>query len=121
MPENGGFELFEKYQAVLIENGSLKEEIENSRTKFGVSEHRAIPYGRSDNVSQDSLFPTAKIFTEVSNRAFEGEISQSNINSMSDPKDKIKLFMSLFKGRDDVYAKRWETKRRGRMDIRSAA
>lgn len=97
----------------LIENGSLKEEIENLRTKFGVSEHRAIPYGRSDNVSQDSLFPTANIFTEVSNRASESKTLQSNINSMSDPEEKIKLFMSLFKGRDDVYAKRWENKKKG--------
>ena len=49
-------ELLEKYQALLLENGSLKEEIENLYTKLGVSEHRAIPYGRSDNSSVDSLF-----------------------------------------------------------------
>jgi hypothetical protein len=32
---------------------------------------------------------------------------------MSDPKEKIKLFMSLFKGRNDVYAKRWENPKKG--------
>ena len=51
-------ELLEKYQALLLENGSLKEEIENLNTKLGVSEHRAIHDGRSDNVFVDSLFPT---------------------------------------------------------------
>ena len=28
----------------------------------------------------------------------------------SNPQEKIRLFMSLFKGRDDVYAKRWENR-----------
>ena len=106
-------ELLEKYQAVLLENSNLKEEIENLNTKLGVSEHRAIPYGSSDDVSLDSLFPTPNTFPEVSNHGSEGETLQSNINGMSDPKEKIMLFRSLFKGRDDVYAKRWENIKKG--------
>ncbi|HBW34449.1 TOTE conflict system archaeo-eukaryotic primase domain-containing protein [Desulfosporosinus sp. BICA1-9] len=106
-------ELLEKYQALLLENGNLKEEITNLQTKLGVSEHRAILDGRSDNVFVDSLFPTPDTYTEVSNHVSEGNTLQSNINSMSDPKDKIELFMSLFKGRDDVFAKRWENKKKG--------
>ncbi len=106
-------ELLEKYQALLLENGSLKEEITNLYTRLGVSEHRAIHDGRSDNVFVDSLFSTPNTFTEVSNHVSEGKTSQSNINSMSDPKDKIELYMSLFKGRHDVYAKRWENKNKG--------
>jgi len=47
-------ELLEKYQAVLLENGRLKEEIDNLNTKLGVSEHRAIPVGRLDNTSLNS-------------------------------------------------------------------
>ena len=38
---------------------------------------------------------------------------QSNVNGMSDPEEKIMLFRSLYKGRDDVYAKRWENKNKG--------
>lgn len=107
-------ELLEKYQALLLENGNLKEEITNLNTRLSVSEHRAILDGHSDNVFVDSLFPTPNIFTEVvSNHGSEGKTLQSNINSMSDPKDKIELYMSLFKGRDDVYAKRWENKNKG--------
>ncbi len=106
-------ELLEKYQAVLLENSNLKEEIENLNTKLGVSEHRAIPYGRLDNTSVDSLFPTLNTFTEASNHGSEGEALQSNVNGMSDPEEKIMLFRSLFKGRDDVYAKRWENIKKG--------
>ena len=57
-------ELLEKYQAVLRENGSLKEEIDNLNTKLGVSEHRAIPDGRSVNTSVDSLFPSTLASTQ---------------------------------------------------------
>lgn len=54
-------ELLEKYQALLLENGNLKEEITNLNTKLGVSEHRAILDGHSDNVFVDSLFPIMPI------------------------------------------------------------
>jgi superfamily II DNA or RNA helicase len=37
----------------------------------------------------------------------------SDVDSQSDTLSKINLFMSLFKGRDDVYAKRWENKIKG--------
>lgn len=106
-------ELLGKYQALLLENGSLKEEITNLNTKLGVSEHRAIPDGRSDNVFVDSLFPTPNALLEVSEHVSVGKTLQSNISGTSDPKDKIELYMSLFKGRDDVYAKRWENKNKG--------
>jgi hypothetical protein len=32
------------------------------------------------------------------------------VTNNSSPQEKIKLFMSLFRGRDDVYAKRWQSK-----------
>ncbi|MDO0826049.1 hypothetical protein [Desulfosporosinus nitroreducens] len=99
-------ELLEKYQAVLRENDRLKQEIETLNTKLGVSEHRAIPCGNTDNVFIDSLFPTSNTFLECSNRVSEDKTLRPNVNSSSDPKDKVELFMSLFKGRDDVYAKR---------------
>jgi superfamily II DNA or RNA helicase len=33
-----------------------------------------------------------------------------HLNATADPKEKVRLFMSLFKGREDLYAKRWESK-----------
>ena len=41
----------------------------------------------------------------------------SHVNNTSDSISKIKLFMSLFKGRDDVYAKKWENKKRPHRDF----
>ena len=38
--------------------------------------------------------------------------SFSDVNNTSDSLTKIRLFMSLFKGRDDVYAKKWENKKK---------
>jgi len=34
--------------------------------------------------------------------------ASSTINSKSSPEAKVKLFRSLFRGREDVYAVRWE-------------
>ena len=49
-----------------------------------------------------------KISTEIKlSESIDKELPQ-NINNKSDTKSKIKLFNSLFKGRTDVYAKRWE-------------
>jgi len=39
--------------------------------------------------------------------------SFSDVDNQSDTFSKIRLFMSLFKGREDVYAKRWENKNKG--------
>ena len=38
----------------------------------------------------------------------------SAINSKSSPDEKVKLFRSLFRGRDDVYAVRWEGRNNGK-------
>lgn len=54
-------ELLKKYQALLQENDSLKEEIKNLKIKFGVSEQRAITDGASETFSVDNLFPTPSI------------------------------------------------------------
>jgi hypothetical protein len=56
----------------------------------------------------------------LENRELKKEVellkAQLDIPSMpkgegqASPREKIRLFMSLFKGRDDVYARRWENK-----------
>jgi len=106
-------ELLDKYQALLLENSSLKEEIRYLNSKLGVLEHRAISDGASESFTEDSLFPSPDAVLEVSNQLSENGTLQFNINNISEPKDKIELFMSLFKGRDDVYAKRWENNKKG--------
>jgi hypothetical protein len=42
------------------------------------------------------------------------EASSPGINNFSTPKDKVTLFRSLFRGREDIYAKRFESKKTGK-------
>ena len=109
-------EMFEKYQALLVENQSLKDEINSLKAKLGVLEYQAFFNGFDENdaiTSTNNLDPTSCLSSELFNNECEDEILYSNINSLSEPAEKIKLFMSLFKGREDVFAKRWENKNKG--------
>jgi superfamily II DNA or RNA helicase len=76
-------DLFEKYQILLAENKTLKEENEELKARFGLYESHG-----QNRIEQEVATPC----------------------SITNPADKISLFMSLFKGRDDVYAKRWQSK-----------
>ena len=82
-----------KYKALLAENKALKEENLFLKDRLGLAETvegRFYPEG----VQQD---------------ASRAETS-FHLHAKSDPAEKIRLFMSLFKGRDDLYAKRWESR-----------
>lgn len=83
-------ELLAKYQALLIENNNLKAENKNLRTQLGI-------FGQPMFIDDEN----------AENK------HTSEINQNSAPMEKIELFMSIFKGRDDVYAKRWENKKKG--------
>jgi len=80
-------------QALLAKNQALKEEKEPLKARLGLTEPSECPSSQE----------------EISQEAAEEKLS-SNLNSPTDPMEKIRLFMSLFKGRDDVYAKRWENR-----------
>lgn len=102
--QNKGFlsyeELFEKYQVLVTENSNLKEEIEILKSRLGTVES-CIP---ADEIS------VIKTDRDLNGKQPVNGVSCSAISIRSGTADKIKLFMSLFKGRDDVYAKRWESK-----------
>ncbi|AWI06776.1 TOTE conflict system archaeo-eukaryotic primase domain-containing protein [Clostridium drakei] len=92
------YELYNEYIKLLEENKVLKIEIEDLRKRLRIEnsevcmDNEDITLNESDN---------------------DVEIPQSEciqMNNNSSPECKIKLFMSLFKGREDVYAKRWENK-----------
>ncbi|HCX02517.1 MAG TPA: helicase, partial [Syntrophaceae bacterium] len=84
--------LLEKYTALVAENETLKKENERLRAKL-----RDILPSQSD----DTTFP-APLNDSIQPSVLPTEIS---------PSAKIKLFVTLFRGRDDVYAKRWENKK----------
>ena len=96
-------ELFEKYQALLIENKSLREEIKSLRAQYDIGKSQ----GNGDDISEHKPEP------EISEQNHSAQISNSSVNNESDSSEKIKLFMLLFRGRDDVYAKRWENPKKG--------
>ncbi|MBI5416799.1 DEAD/DEAH box helicase family protein [Candidatus Poribacteria bacterium] len=96
-------ELFEKYQSLLIENSNLKEEIISLKAQLGIAESHVV----SDKTSECQFTP------ELFEHESADKTPTSNINNKSDSAEKIKLFMSLFKGRNDVYAKRWENLKKG--------
>jgi superfamily II DNA or RNA helicase len=83
--------LLQKYQALLAENQALKEENLSLKSLLGLDEPLE---------SQSSS-------EEVQQEPSPSE-STSNIENKANPAEKIRLFMSLFKGREDVYAKRWD-------------
>ncbi len=52
--------------------------------------------------------------TVLAKQAAESTATQNQINNYSPPETKIALFRSLFKGREDVYAKRFENAKTGK-------
>jgi len=86
--------LYKKYQKLLEENQSLKSENKEYRKRLGLP-----PRGTS-------LFGIDPPAMDTQNKD-----SETVLCSRSSPPEKIKLFMSLFRGRNDVYAKRWQNKK----------
>lgn len=96
-------ELQAKYQTLLAENRLLKEQLNALKTGVPATELR----------QQDDLFfprEPASVYIIPQSTV---EPSTPTICNRSESAAKIRLFMSLFKGRDDVYARRWENKKKG--------
>ncbi|NSW89531.1 MAG: DEAD/DEAH box helicase family protein [Firmicutes bacterium] len=91
-------ELFEKYRRLLEENQRLLAENENLRKQLGLS----LPVPCTENDVEASI--------EVNDIQTVEAVKPGHVTNSSTPEDKINLFMSLFRGRDDVYAKRWQSK-----------
>ncbi len=89
-------ELYEKYQKLLDENKRLRSENESYKEQLGLT------LSKFDDGSQYKD-EADNIFSEQPHRF-------GQVTNASSPQDKINLFMSLFRGRDDVYAKKWQGK-----------
>ena len=106
--------LLNKYQSLLIENDKLKAENKRLKAQLKI---RNPSFEITSEITSKMEIPAAVIADD------KGEISSKNlldipnqskhisaINQNSKSNERIKLFASLFKGRDDVYAKRWQNK-----------
>ncbi len=90
-------ELFRKYLRLLEENQNMKVEIQDLRRKLNMKVADSIVNDENDmEILSDSSI--------IQNHTHA-------IDNTSKPEDKIKLFMALFRGRTDVYAKRWVNKK----------
>jgi hypothetical protein len=104
--------LLNKYQILLIENDRLKAENKKLKAQLGI-------YGFPEEMINELEMPAAAFNeneeTHSDNSTQPKHISpiykpHKFINQNSSPGEKIKLFISLYKGREDVYAKRWQNK-----------
>jgi hypothetical protein len=80
-----------------------------NRRLLGDSQHQqeSIPFSQTDLNN-----PVTGI---LSNAAIDSLTSHHKVNNESSLPEKITLFRSLFRGREDVFAKLWENKRSGRI------
>jgi superfamily II DNA or RNA helicase len=103
-------ELYKKYLNLLEENRCLKAKIKEFEAESNVFESHPKTFQ-----TQNSLFEETWE-TEPDKLPKEGVIETDSfcgksVNHYSIKDDKIALFMSLFKGRSDVYAKKWQNKK----------
>jgi superfamily II DNA or RNA helicase len=93
-------ELLEKYNLLSGENRRLIKENDRLKAQLGIAERKPAENRIAGPTTEKSMREDDP--TESA--------SFSDVNNKSDSISKIRLFMSLFKGRDDVYAKKWENK-----------
>jgi superfamily II DNA or RNA helicase len=98
-------ELIKRHQELLHENQSLKQE--NSRLKEELRIYQTKFSRRLNNFPLDT--------NNENNVIYDKNIisSTEKINKSSEIQRRIEIFMKLFRGRDDVYAKRWENRKKG--------
>ena len=97
-------ELLEKYNLLLHENNRLMEENARLKARLGISTSMLSENRIVESATERDMFDDGP----------NDSATSSDVNNTSDSILKIKLFMSLFKGRDDVYAKKWENKKKAK-------
>lgn len=93
-------ELSKKYRALLAENKSLREKIKKIEAQVSVYSGTSGTKNVTQNNNQNN--PGNKL-----------KIVEGSVNRFSPAFEKIVLFQSLFKGREDVFATRWENSKKG--------
>jgi hypothetical protein len=96
-------ELFQRFNLLLNENNRLIKENSRLKALLGLGEPELT----------QPTDPANSTETDIPDDESACRNCFASVSGTSDPLVKIRLFMSLFKGRDDVYAKRWENKDKG--------
>jgi hypothetical protein len=93
--------LLEKHNILLEEVNRLKQENRLLKAQLGLMKSEPSP-----NITEGIKTKNSMVADELIDKN-----CLSNVDNKSDTPSKIRLFMSLFKGREDAYAKRWENKK----------
>ena len=93
--------LLDKYRALLSESSVLREENEILKARLGITG----PSRPNPPRDPENHLPLAYEAPDLPEKK-----PPRGAPSQLDPAEKIQLFMSLFKGREDVYAKRWQNR-----------
>jgi superfamily II DNA or RNA helicase len=97
-------ELLKEYRELKAENRQLKEKIEllenQIEKELGTESNKVKELTIEKDTTQNHEVPTGVTKTKI-------------IDKQSAPTEKIVLFQSLFKGREDVFATRWENSKKG--------
>ncbi len=110
MSDNRYDKLVKEYNALLEENEYLRAKIRKLESK-----QDSIISIQKPALSQKSLFQKAEgqVLDQKPDVASSSDVSSGgkSINQYSLTNEKISLFISLFKGRSDVYARKWQNKK----------
>lgn len=93
-------ELYKKYLRLLKENEYLKSENKKIQKML-------LTYHKKD-FENKKIKEYSKTELKIENNTSTKKMDDGHVNNQSNPEEKINLYLSLFKGRKDVYAKRWE-------------
>ncbi|MFW6246362.1 MAG: TOTE conflict system archaeo-eukaryotic primase domain-containing protein, partial [Tangfeifania sp.] len=96
-------ELLSLYQKMLAENRQLKEKIKQLES---LAENEVGNFGDDKKTIEKSNKPDIA-------ESHSQKIQTKRITKHSSPSQKIELFASLFRGREDVFATRWENNKKG--------
>jgi superfamily II DNA or RNA helicase len=108
-PEN----LYEKYQLLREENLMLRERIAALEATLKAADLPLVKNTSTDYFESSHVTMSTPVISKPSTEAEEKPYP--TLNKYSSPSEKIRLYMSLFKGREDVYAHKYFNKKQGKM------
>src|SRR3990167_8885089 len=94
-------ELLNKYLTLIAQHKTLQEEHAILRARLSATEQGQL------TSSHDFV---CNLPLELDIQEAPEKYSRPGLTDYADPLEKIKLFRSLFRGREDVYARRWQNR-----------
>lgn len=99
-------ELLREYKSLLRENQQLQSEIGQLKEQLKAAK-------KSNETSINQVDPGFSQLSFLNNIELDlaDKPQPANVSKYSEPLEKVRLFRSLFRGREDVFAKRWQNKK----------